>query len=113
MVKRAPFMWGACAVSASAMLQERKDVLGDDFEHRSGVFILQSGPAHLLISYASTLADFIFPRGKYTSLDRLAEPVRLVLLAGVRLVERADEEEIGERIGDATRPESVPHVVDL
>ena len=99
--------------------QERKYVLGDDLEHRRRVLVLQPGPAHFLISEAATLADLVLTRREYAALNRLLKPISLVLLAGVRLVQPTHEQEIGdlldhlERIGDAARPECVPHAIDL
>ena len=94
-------------------------MLGDDGEHRRGVFVLEPRPAHVLVGDAAVLADAVLALREDAPLHRLAEAVGLVLLECMRLVQAADEEEIGdlldhlERVGDATRPEGVPDVVDL
>ena len=52
-------------------------------------------------------------------LDGCLEPVGLVLLEGVELIQPLDEEQVGEllddgeRIGDAPGPEGVPDAVDF
>jgi hypothetical protein len=116
---RALHMGGVRAVGLGHVAQEREHVLGDDFEHRRGVFVLQPGPAHLLIGNATALADLVLAVREDAPLDRLFETVGLVLFAGVRVIEPAHEQQVGdlldhlERIGDAARPERVPHAVDL
>ena len=110
---------GMGAVGLGHGAQERKDVLGNDLEHGSGIAVLQPRPAHVLIGHAAVLADLVFACGKNAPLDRLAEPRGLALFEGVRVVQPAHEQEVGDlldhlqRIGDATRPEGVPDVVDL
>ena len=116
---RALHMGGVRGVGLGHVAQEREDVLGDDLEHRRRVAVLQPRPAHVLVGDAAVLADLVLARREDAPLDRLAEAIGLVLLAGMRLVEPAHEQEVGdllddlERIGDATRPKSVPDVVDL
>ena len=52
-------------------------------------------------------------------LDRLAETVCLVLLAGMGLVQPAHKQEVGdlfdhlERVGNTARPKGIPDVIDL
>ena len=120
MVKRAPFMWVAVGgVGLGHAAQERKDVLGDDLEHGGGIAVLQPRPAHFLVSDAAASADLVLAGGEDAPLDRLAQPVGLVLLAGMRLVQPAHEQQVGDLldhlqgIGDAARPEGVPDAIDL
>ena len=93
-------------------------MVGDDDEHRRRILVLQPQPAHLLVGDA-VLADVILAGRKDPPLHRLARPVGAVLLGRMRLVQAADEQEIGDlldyldRIGDAARPERIPHIVDL
>jgi len=57
--------------------------------------------------------------GEDAPLHRLAEAVGAVILARLRLVEAAHEEQTGdlldhlERVGDAARPEGIPDGIDL
>ncbi len=120
MVKRAPFICVACAVSASAMLRRNGKTCSETISNIvAGSLVLQPRPAHVLIGDAAALPDLVLARREDAPLDRLAEAVGLVLLAGMRLIQPAHEQEVGdlldhlERIGDAARPERVPHAVDL
>ena len=116
---RALHVRGVRGVGFGHVAQERKDVFGYDLEHRRRVLVLQLGPAHVLISNAAALADLVLARREDAPFDRFFKPISLVLLAGVRLVQPTHEQEIGdlldhlERIGDAARPECVPHAIDL
>jgi len=99
--------------------KEGKDVLGDDLEHGRRIAVLQPRPAHVLIGDAAVLADLVLALRKNAPLHRLAEAVGLVFFPCVRLVEAAHEKQVGdllddfERIGDAARPEGVPHIIDF
>src|SRR6266481_1253575 len=112
-------MSGVCGVGFGHIAQERKDVLGYDFEHRRGVLVLQPGPTHLLIGEAATLTYLVLTRREYPPCDRLLKTVSLVLLASMRLVQPAHEQQVGdlldhlERVGNATRPKGIPDPVNL
>ena len=100
--------------------QERKDVLGDDLEHASpGRCSSAATSACPRRRRRRPVPMPSLPFGKDAPLHRLAEAVRLVLLARMGLVEPAHEQQVGdlldhlERIGDAARPEGVPDLVDL
>ena len=94
-------------------------MLGDDFEHRPGVAVLQPRPAHVLIGDAAALSDFVLTQGKDATFDRLVEAISLVFFAGMRLVEAAHEQQVGdlldhlERIGYAAGSKGIPHVIDF
>ena len=112
-------MGGVRGASLGHVAQEGKHMLGNDFEHRSRVLVLQLGPAHFLIGDAATLADAILAFREDAPFDRLAEAVGLVLFKSMGVIQPAHEQEVSdlfdhfERIGDATRPKGIPYIVDL
>jgi hypothetical protein len=89
MVKRAPFIWVACAVHVLRhFAQEGKDMFRDDFEHgRRGTYATEVLPAHRFIGDAVLFSDAILAFGKDAALDRLARAVRFVLGEGLRIIQ--------------------------
>lgn len=116
---RALHMRGVGSAGLGHAAQEREDVLGHDLEHRCRIVVLQPRPAHRLIGDAALLADAVLAVRKDAALDGLLEPVRLRLFQGLGVVQPAHEQKISnlldhlERVGDATRPERVPHPIDF
>ncbi len=95
--------------------QEREDVSVDDREHLVRREVLEPRPAHVLVG-APLL---VFALWEDPALHRLLESRGLVLLQDLQVVQPAQEEQVGDlldhlkRVGDATRPEGVPDLVDL
>ncbi len=120
MVKRAPFIWVACAVPASAMLRRKGNTCSETISNIvPGSLFFSLRPAHFLIGDAATLADAVLAFREDAPLDRLAEAVGLVLFTSMGVIQPAHEQEVSdlfdhfERIGDATRPKGIPYIVDL
>jgi hypothetical protein len=102
------------AVAAHAA-QERKDVLADHDEHLGRGKILETRPAEVVVGPAPG----VLALGEDPARHRLLQDGRLALLQRVRVIQPADEQEVGdllddfERVGDAAGPEGVPDGVDL
>ena len=95
--------------------QEREDMLGDDRRtSAAGAIVLEARPAQLLVGRGPWRSSL--PSGKMRRSIGRPRRVRLVLLPGLDLVEAPHEEQVGdlldhlERIGDAARPEGIPHL---
>jgi hypothetical protein len=56
----------------------------------------QRGPAHVPISDAAVLADLVLARRKNASFDRLVQPRSPALLKKLRIIQPADEQEVGD-----------------
>jgi hypothetical protein len=95
--------------------EEWKDVLGDDGKHLGSGEMLETRPAEVFERASSGVLTL----GEDPPLHRPAEPVCLVFLERVHVVETTKEQQIRDlldhfqRIGNAARPEGVPDSVDL
>ena len=95
--------------------QEREDVLADHREHLRRGEVLEARPAEVLVGPPLR----ILALREDPPLHRLLEPIGLVLLQRVHVVEPAEEEQVGDlldhlqRVRDAAGPEGVPDAVDL
>ena len=90
-------------------------MFADDREHFFRLEMLEARPAEVFVGPAAA----VFAFRKDAALDRLLQPVRFVLLQRVKVIEPANEEQVGdllddfERVGDAARPKGIPNSVDL
>jgi hypothetical protein len=95
--------------------QERKDVFIHDLHHLARFEVLEAGPAKVVIGAFVGVEAL----GENAAIKRAAQRLGLVFFEGVEVVEALDEQQVGdllddrERVGDATRPESVPDLVHL
>lgn len=123
---RALHVFGMGRAFLCHIAQEGKDVFRNNEEHTRRIIVPEARPAQ------HGIGDFFLDRArlfvahraidairKDHSLDRPAQHVGLVLLAGLDVIETAHEQKVGdlldhlERIGDAAGPEGIPDLIDL
>ena len=106
---------GAPDLPGQVVAQIGKDVLPDHREHLGRREVPEARPAAILVG--TTLVILAFREDP--PLHRLLEPVGLVFLQRVHVVEPADEQQVGnllhhlQRVRDAAGPKCVPDAVDL
>lgn len=95
--------------------QVRKDVFADHGEHVGRGEVLEARPAEVVIGATPRVLAF----REDTTLHRLPQPVRLVLLQCVQVIEATQKQEVGdllhdlERVRDPAGPKGVPDSIDL
>jgi hypothetical protein len=95
--------------------EKGKDMIPRSLVHRAGLKILEAFPALLFIRHALWVVTF----GEDSASEGLFEARSFALLDLLHLIQAFEKEEVGDlfddldRVGNATRPESIPDAVNL
>ena len=105
----------AVGLAGQFLAQEREDALVEDSKHFGFIEVLELRPPHILVRTPELIGTF----GEDRILNRLAGPRGFAFCGNLVVVKPLEEQQVGDllddlqRVGDASRPKSIPHAVYL